>query len=451
MDVSAPQRSDWRLACGSRQRSETEKSPRANGSCVSSLYGQMHQDDPDLDQRLTRFEARLDRFSLVLHQWQQSQTANPHDVDERIRTIEATLDREAHALRRMHEEPLRQLQAQAASLREICTAAANSVNGLDRAESRLAALQADVQLHLSDLTRSLEALVTDLRIGTTSEVSTQAPAATWPLERVVHLHHELRRAATGHATDSSPDPTAAHAPAALHAHAASQSSDGTAAHEAPLQLLERGTADESEQSSPADEARWPRRRAWYLAGAVAVIAILVFGLVRIETRLNDAGARAAAAERQAEAVTQLANREAVAARQEANQQIAEARQSAQRAETIGAILTAPDLIRFNLTGGATLERSSAQLLWSRTRGLVLSATRLPANPPEAIYQLWLKTSAEPVSAGLFVPDATGRATLVSDVPPKVVGPVVGAEVTVEPSGGRSAPSGPTLLFRLPQG
>ena len=175
--------------------------------------------------------------------------------------------------------------------------------------------------------------------------------------------------------------------------------------------------------------------------------VLVFGLIRIETKLNDAGARADAAEHQAEAVKQQANRDSALARQEANQQIAEARQSAQRAETIGAILTAPDLIRFSLTGGTVVDRSSAQLLWSRTRGLVLSASRLPAAPPEATYQLWLKTSAESVSAGLFVPDATGRATLVADFP-KVTAPIVGAEVTVEPTGGRPAPSGPTLLTRL---
>src|SRR5262249_46868741 len=136
-------------------------------------------------------------------------------------------------------------------------------------------------------------------------------------------------------------------------------------------------------------------------------------------------------------------------RDEANRQIAAARESAQRAETVGAILTAPDLIRFTLTSGAA-DRSSAQVLWSRTRGLVLSASRLPAAPPESIYQLWLKTNAESVSAGIFAPDSTGRATLVTDVPPQVPGPVVGAEVTIEPSGGRSAPSGRTLLARFPQ-
>ena len=401
----------------------------------------MHQDDPDLDQRLTRFEARLDRFSLALHQWQQSQDngqpLNSHDVDQRIRTLEETVDRESQALRRMHEEPLQQLQAQAAALKEICAAAASSVSGLDQAESRLTSLQADVQLHLIELTRTLQAFFADLRLAAPSSVSTQGAPAAWPLERVVHLHDELRRAANGREPGPGPDAVSGSSPAGFWP-GKDDRSVGT--------VIDPGAAIEAGQSLPGNETWWSRRRLWYLAGGVAA-AVLVFGLIRIETKLNDAGARADAAERQAEAVKQQANRDSAVAREEANQQIAEARQSAQRAETIGAILTAPDLIRFSLTGGAAVDRSSAQLLWSRTRGLVLSASRLPAAPPEATYQLWLKTSAESVSAGLFVPDATGRATLVADFP-KVMGPIVGAEVTVEPTGGRPAPSGPTLLTRL---
>ena len=101
----------------------------------------MRQDDPDLEQRLSRFQAQLDRFSLTLHQWQQTkdhiQPATPRDIDQRTRLLEETIDREAHALRRMHEEPLKQLQALTANLRDICAAATNSVNGLDQAESRL--------------------------------------------------------------------------------------------------------------------------------------------------------------------------------------------------------------------------------------------------------------------------------------------------------------------------
>src|SRR5690349_21668120 len=112
----------------------------------------MHPDDADLEQRLARFEAQLDRFSLALQHWQHnqddSQNGSARDVDHRLRTLEQTIDREADALRHLHEEPLKQLQAQAAALKEICAAAAHSVNGLDQAESRLAAMQADVQMHL---------------------------------------------------------------------------------------------------------------------------------------------------------------------------------------------------------------------------------------------------------------------------------------------------------------
>src|SRR4029079_1535290 len=106
---------------------------------------------------------------------------------------------EAQAMRQLHEAPLQQLQAQTAILKEICAAAASSVQGLDQAESRLAAIQTDVQHHLSELSRSLQSLVTDLRIGAGASTA-MAPtggAAAWPLERVVHLHDELRRAANG--------------------------------------------------------------------------------------------------------------------------------------------------------------------------------------------------------------------------------------------------------------
>jgi hypothetical protein len=402
----------------------------------------MSQDNPDLDQRLARFEAQLDRFSLSLDQWQQAEgvvdRASAAEVAQRMRSIEQTLDREAVALRRLHEEPIRQLKAQAESLGEICASAAQSVQGLDQAGSRLEAIQADVHLHLTDLSRALQMLVADLRASTSTALSTQGPSASWPLDRIVHLHDELRRGATD------PDGTPA----------ADSAAQPAASDRARPRLLKPAldTEPSGDEGLPeSHEAHAPRRRAWLVGAALlATASILAFMFERrIETKLNDAGARVASAERQAAAAAQLANQEAVAAREEANRQIAGARESAHRAETVGAILTAPDLIRFSLTGGASVDRSSAQVLWSRTRGLVMSASRLPASPPETIYQLWLKTSGDPVSAGVFVPDATGRATLVTDAPPKVPGPVLGAEVTIEPTGGRSAPSGRPLLVRYP--
>ena len=90
-------------------------------------------DDPGLEQRLSRFEAQLDRFSLALHQWQTHDHSPPApDVDHRIRTLEETLDREAHALRLMHEEPLKQLQAHAARLQEFCARVQTLLADLER-------------------------------------------------------------------------------------------------------------------------------------------------------------------------------------------------------------------------------------------------------------------------------------------------------------------------------
>jgi len=138
-----------------------------------------------------------------------------------------------------------------------------------------------------------------------------------------------------------------------------------------------------------------------------------------------------------------------ATRADAEKQIGEARVAALNAQIVSNVLAAPDLVRLNLVGPDHTSRASAQVLWSRTRGLVLSGSHLPAAPPESTYQLWLVTDTQSVGAGVFVPDEAGRATLVVDAPPRVPGTVVGAAVTVEPSGGRPTPSGRTLLARFP--
>jgi hypothetical protein len=399
----------------------------------------MIQDDSGLEQRLSRFEAQLDRFSLALHQWQAGDHARPSpdlEVDQRIRALEQTLGREAQALRLMHQEPLKQLEEQAASLRELCDAATTSVSGLDQAELRLTELQAHVGLLVTELSRSIQSLST-LNAPALTPAPPRGAAASWPLERVVHLHDELRRTGNGHGTGTGNG--AGNGNGAGHDDVPGETTDDGVFH---------GVAGESTLSASEIEER-QRRRRYMIGGAIVLGLAITIGLVRwIEGRLDDASARVASAERQVVATTRLANEEVAAARADANRQIAEARELAQRAETVGAILTAPDLVRFNLTS-TVANGSSAQVSWSRTRGLVLSGLRLPATPPENTYQLWLVTGTQSVSAGVFVPDSTGRATLVVDEPPRVAGPVVGAGITVEPKGGRATPSGQMLLARFP--
>ena len=103
----------------------------------------MHQDDPGLEQRLSRFEAQLDRFSFALHQWQHTQgqtsTEPPADLDQRMRSLEETISREAQALRRLHEEPLKQLQGHAEYLTEARDAPGDASGTRDAHEVIVAA------------------------------------------------------------------------------------------------------------------------------------------------------------------------------------------------------------------------------------------------------------------------------------------------------------------------
>src|SRR5262249_33599737 len=133
----------------------------------------------------------------------------------------------------------------------------------------------------------------------------------------------------------------------------------------------------------------------------------------------------------------------------AAKQIQEARETALKAQSISDVLAAPDLVRFNLAGGTAGARLTGQMLWSRSRGLVFSATRLPSPPSNSTYQVWLMSSGGAVSAGASRLASSGRATMVPAVP-GVAGPVVGAAVTVERAGGGSSPPGEPVLARVPQ-
>jgi hypothetical protein len=114
---------------------------------------------------------------------------------------------------------------------------------------------------------------------------------------------------------------------------------------------------------------------------------------------------------------------------------------------ISDVLAAPDLIRFALVGRDSLEAATGQVLWSRSRGiLVFTASGLPTPPTESTYQIWLLTRTGAISVSTFDPDSAGRATVTAM--PKVP-PLVGAMVTMERKGGNDTPSGEPLLTRAP--
>jgi anti-sigma-K factor RskA len=110
-----------------------------------------------------------------------------------------------------------------------------------------------------------------------------------------------------------------------------------------------------------------------------------------------------------------------------------------------AVLSAPDVARIDLVGQPTAPRAAARAFWSRSHGLVLAASNLPAPPPGRTYQLWVLT-AQPtaISAGLLKPDETGSVTVVFNTPPDIPEPIAMA-VTDEPEGGVPAPTGQKVL------
>jgi anti-sigma-K factor RskA len=129
---------------------------------------------------------------------------------------------------------------------------------------------------------------------------------------------------------------------------------------------------------------------------------------------------------------------------EGERRVTVALRAAAAAEAPMAILTAPDVRRVDLAGQPAAPTASARAFWSRSRGLVITATNLPALPAGRIYQLWFVTAGAPVSAGLLTPDDRGRLTTTLDTPPNVPEPVALA-VTLEPAGGRPAPTGDKYL------
>jgi anti-sigma-K factor RskA len=406
----------------------------------------------DVDQRhahaLGEVEARLIEWAAIEDRLE-------HHSAQRMQELEKRVEHEWKALRQAHEEPIRQLREQSAALGEICARAAQlALQGFERAEARFAALEHDLQAQLGQLSRDIQTAVAELRRDGARSGS-GADVAPFPIEGVLRIHDELRG---GDAPSSDlalarvNTPAASEPPIVTQPHRVDPLPETTALSDR-IGALEREVTSEREEIRESATRADRLRRDWRLAlGALAAILIVgFFGWQHVSARLDDAATRAAAAERQAANVSDTASRQIASARAEADRQIAQARDAASKAEIVGNVLAAPDLIRFNLVGTERAADASGQVLWSRSRGFVVSAVRLPAAPTGSTYQVWLSNTTTAVSAGTFAVDATGRATLAADNLQNAPRPVTAVSVTLEPAGGKqTAPTGSPVLVRVPQ-
>src|SRR5215470_20222370 len=134
---------------------------------------------------VTELEAKLNDWNDVAARLQR-------DATWRFQDLERLIEHEWAALRRLHEEPVRQLRDQAESLTEICVSTAGSTQtGIERAEARLAALERDLHRRMDDLSRDVHAVLDELR-QQNGATTVRNPASSWALEEVTRLHHEIR-------------------------------------------------------------------------------------------------------------------------------------------------------------------------------------------------------------------------------------------------------------------
>ena len=75
---------------------------------------------------------------------------------------------------------------------------------------------------------------------------------------------------------------------------------------------------------------------------------------------------------------------------------------------------------------------------------VLSLSKLPRAERGFVYQAWLRSQGKWLSLGVAAPDASGRARIVAEGP-ALAAPPEALEVTLEPEGGSTEPSGPPVI------
>jgi hypothetical protein len=340
----------------------------------------------------------------------------------RIQQFEHGLEHEWHALKERHERPLHAIQQDADRILEAClTASDSTLRGFERAGATFTALQETLQRQMSDLARQVQHALEELRTSHRDGTPQLAAQSPWPLDDVMRVHENVR---------ASTEPSYA-----------SRRSLLTSGSEGP-----RVVSDGATFAVGAAEQRDAGRRWWYVAAVIA-IGLAVAGAAvlynRIDRGLREASARAAAAEREAASTRDVATREIAAAQQLAQQHVTAAEKAATSAQAVTAVLIAPDLRRVNLTGGPTAPTAYGQVLWSRSRGMLVNAARLPAAPDARAYVLWILTATGAVRAGEIQPEANGQVNVALD-PVTVRGAAVGMQVTLEGEGAAS-PSGPVYL------
>ena len=177
-------------------------------------------------------------------------------------------------------------------------------------------------------------------------------------------------------------------------------------------------------------------RALLTFASIALIAVYV---VYVQRSAEEAMSRATAAERTAAELQRTAHDAVTASSDRAQRAISEALTHAARAERMIEVIAAPDSRRIELSGRTAAPGAIGHALYSRSRGVIVSATDMPPPAEGHVFQVWATTATGSVSLGLAAPDAQGRLAAAYELPRDLAGPIRGFLVTQEQVGGSESP------------
>lgn len=213
-----------------------------------------------------------------------------------------------------------------------------------------------------------------------------------------------------------------------------------------LQLL-RARITEPAPAVDVDQPHDHTTRRPHVATIVIVIAVAMLAFVsyHLWSQLEDANARSAAAQERTSQLHQLVLKQIQESERTVQRLSAETLTTAARAERLANVLAAPDVRMYPLRGQRPAAAAEGQVFFSPSRGVLMTASRLPPTSAEQAYQIWATTPRGPVSLGFASIDALGRASTAFETPPELSQSIVGFIVTLEPTGGSVKPTGSVVL------
>jgi len=165
---------------------------------------------------------------------------------------------------------------------------------------------------------------------------------------------------------------------------------------------------------------------WAWASAAALVLLTLYSVRetrRLERQL---------AQLQAEVQTERSQNQALATNRKAYQQAL-------------AILEAPSTKETHLKAAAG-SLPEVRAYWNAQLGLVLAGQQIPLPASDRTFQLWVvPKKGDPVSAGIFRPDASGTVLLVA-TPEGKIAETAALAISEEPAGGRSQPTKDKILW-----